>query len=470
MSSDQKNYIKNKAFNMRVNASGVAQQVRRKSKRSGDPTIDYTQDLQRTLGNQGVEHLIRSGMIQPDNINRQINITPAQEAKSALASVIAMKNYSLFSELNSKGLFGDIQTKMTVGGANDIYEQEADRVADAVVSMSDADIQQKSNNIEIQGKGASNGAFTVGSNVESGIRSMKGGGQSLSTPMKRYYHARFDRDFSNVRVHTGDKAHKLTKAINARAFTTGNDVFFARGEFSPDTKEGKKLMAHELTHVVQQKGGIKKKSPEIQLKHPATAKKNDITASFVGILNSAAKEMKKSGYFRDWVAAPWTVPNAMLMSNLKKKLPNLTEKDINELVTGDVHSDLQRTPYLFREFYSKVRTGAKWDVKNGIYKKFKSGVVLAGKLYPLDVTGNVLFGFAGAASGFSGEVLTVMAGLAQKNFDIKKYGKPNYTSSSNYDDPRDQAQILMGVGMYKKHGAAVTAAILGKFLTKFGIY
>ncbi len=259
MSSDKKNYGENKAFNKRVTGKEVAHEVKRKSRRSSDPTVNYIEDLQRTVGNKGVEQLIKSGTIQPDQINRQINNTQAQEAKSALASLIAAKNYSVFRELDSKGLFGGVQTKMTVGGANDVYEQEADRVADTVVNMSDADIQQKSNDLKIQAKGSSRGSFTVNSNVESGIRSMKGGGQSLSGSEGEFYKSRFNRDFSDVRIHTGDKADKLARDINARAFTTGNDIFFANGEYSPGTRTGKMLMAHELTHVVQQGKGIKRK-------------------------------------------------------------------------------------------------------------------------------------------------------------------------------------------------------------------
>ncbi len=150
MGSDRRNYANSSTFGIRVGRDGVARQIRKKPGRSGDPAIAYTEDLQRTVGNQGVEHLIKSGMIHADTIHRKVDSTPAQEAKSALASVIAMKNYSVFSDLNSQGLFGPIQAKMKVGGSNDAYEQEADRVAEKVVTMTDAAVQMKPHTIQRQ--------------------------------------------------------------------------------------------------------------------------------------------------------------------------------------------------------------------------------------------------------------------------------------------------------------------------------
>ncbi|MCP4132603.1 MAG: DUF4157 domain-containing protein [bacterium] len=229
-------------------------QQRTKPRIEADPTVNFIMQLQRSIGNRGVEHLITSGVIQPDLLQREINNSQQEDAKKVIGELIQAKSPATWSEL--RGAKAEVQTKLTVGSPDDVYEQEADRVAESVISMSDADIQTKSFNLAIQRKRSSGYSVAVDSGVESGIRNMKGGGQPISSQDRRYYEARFNRDFSGVRIHTGNKANQLSKAINARAFTTGKDIFFAKGEYSPETTKGKRLMAHELTHVVQQGNGF----------------------------------------------------------------------------------------------------------------------------------------------------------------------------------------------------------------------
>lgn len=87
---------------------------------------------------------------------------------------------------------------------------------------------------------------------ESSIRSLAGGGQPLSLANRSFFEPRFGTIFSGVRVHTGDSAGKLAEIIQAKAFTVGGDIVFGRGHYTPGTSEGKRLLAHELTHVVHQ--------------------------------------------------------------------------------------------------------------------------------------------------------------------------------------------------------------------------
>jgi hypothetical protein len=70
----------------------------------------------------------------------------------------------------------------------------------------------------------------------------------------------FGADFGGVRVHTDSTSDTMNRAIQARAFTTGKDVFFRQGEYNPSSRNGQELLAHELTHVVQQTGGVRQKS------------------------------------------------------------------------------------------------------------------------------------------------------------------------------------------------------------------
>ncbi|HUW68084.1 MAG TPA: DUF4157 domain-containing protein [Candidatus Nanoarchaeia archaeon] len=88
--------------------------------------------------------------------------------------------------------------------------------------------------------------------ISSDIQSMHGGGRPLSGSERGFFEPRFGVDFSNVRVHNDTKAASVAKSVNARAFTLGRNVVFGAGEFSSNTLAGRKLLAHELTHVVQQ--------------------------------------------------------------------------------------------------------------------------------------------------------------------------------------------------------------------------
>lgn len=86
------------------------------------------------------------------------------------------------------------------------------------------------------------------------------GGETLSTPVRSLMESRLGWDFSSVRVHRDARANTLARAINARAFTLDHDIFFAGSEYRPDSAEGRHLLAHELTHVVQQsESGISRK-------------------------------------------------------------------------------------------------------------------------------------------------------------------------------------------------------------------
>jgi len=92
-------------------------------------------------------------------------------------------------------------------------------------------------------------------NLEQRLATQKGKGQPLSAEVRAFMEPRFGVDLGGVRVHTGGEAVQLTQALKAQAFTHGQDVYFGAGKYDPGTDAGKRLLAHELTHVVQQSGG-----------------------------------------------------------------------------------------------------------------------------------------------------------------------------------------------------------------------
>lgn len=235
------------------------------------------------------------------------------------------------SNVRSGPFFPKVQTKLSIGKADDVYEKEADSVADKVVNQSGegAAIEKKSGeSSQIQEKpidsitpiqkkeGAeeekepavqkqeeqeeqpvqkqeeeekpvqkqeeeeqpvqkqeeeeqsvqkqeeeeepiqakSNSTVGNGGSVESKLKSTSGQGEKMSKSTQREMEAGFGTNFNDVSIHTGSEAEAMSKELGAQAFTSGKDVYFNEGKYDPNSKEGKHLLAHELTHTIQQKG------------------------------------------------------------------------------------------------------------------------------------------------------------------------------------------------------------------------
>jgi hypothetical protein len=100
--------------------------------------------------------------------------------------------------------------------------------------------------------------------LESSIQQLRGNGQPLADNVRAPMEQAFGADFSGVRVHTDAQSNQLNRSIQARAFTTGQDVFFRQGAYNPGSRDGQELIAHELTHVVQQNGSaVQQKQTEL---------------------------------------------------------------------------------------------------------------------------------------------------------------------------------------------------------------
>ncbi|MDJ0599293.1 MAG: DUF4157 domain-containing protein [Crocosphaera sp.] len=171
-----------------------------------------------------------------------------------------------------------IQPKLTIGESGDKYEQEADRVAAQVVKRINepASVQPMgqvasplvapsigrvsgdliASRMETLQRPEAMGRGLIGSNLETSINRVRGGGQPLDIGLRESMGQAMGADFSKVRVHTDAQSDQLNRSIQAKAFTTGQDVFFRQGEYQPGTRGGQELIAHELTHVVQQGGGL----------------------------------------------------------------------------------------------------------------------------------------------------------------------------------------------------------------------
>jgi hypothetical protein len=199
-----------------------------------------------------------------------------------------------------------IQAKLSIGEPNDKYEQEADDTASKVVQQINSPTQDQSvqreaameeeeelqmkpissiqreameEEEELQMKPISSiqreameeeeelqmkslvqrrgdlGGGEASTDLESSIQSARGSGQSLDADLQAKMGQAMGADFSGVKVHTDSQSDQLNKSIQAKAFTTGQDVFFRQGAYEPSSRGGQELIAHELTHVVQQNSG-----------------------------------------------------------------------------------------------------------------------------------------------------------------------------------------------------------------------
>ena len=119
--------------------------------------------------------------------------------------------------------------------------------------------------------------------IERSIDGARGGGQGMDHGTRSRMESSFGADFSGVRIHHDSRADGLSQALSARAFTTGRDVFFRQGEYSPGTSSGRELLAHELTHVVQQNGdGVQRKMTVSQPGDPHEVEADQMARAVTG--------------------------------------------------------------------------------------------------------------------------------------------------------------------------------------------
>ncbi len=148
-----------------------------------------------------------------------------------------------------------LQPKLAISRPDDPAEQEADRVADQVMRMPEQSIQrqcaacEEEEAVTVSRKAEGSVAGEAPRSVHATLRSP---GQPLSASTRAFFEPRFGRDLSQVRVHTDGEAQQSARDVNALAYTVGSHVVFGGGRYAPEAPDGQRLLAHELTHVVQQ--------------------------------------------------------------------------------------------------------------------------------------------------------------------------------------------------------------------------
>src|SRR5215212_9394184 len=194
--------------------------------------------LQGAIGNQAVQRMLQ---------------TNGEEREAGLIGTASPRFGHEFSQIPIHPPTAEaIQTKLEINRPGDEYEQEADRIADRVMSTP-ADAAASGAPLRTQRfSGQSNGQMDAApASVDQALASP---GRPLEPTLRQDMEQRFGHDFSRVRVQSDATAEQSARDVKAKAYTVGHNIVFGTGQFAPGTQEGRRLIAHELTHVVQQSG------------------------------------------------------------------------------------------------------------------------------------------------------------------------------------------------------------------------
>lgn len=234
-----------------------------------------------------------------------------------------------------------IQAKLKVSDPNDEYEQEADRVAEAVMRIQDLQEQRYvkdgeetvqaalvgelatplvtrqteiGGGLSIQPNALPGQVDETVTNIGPQVSALQGKGKLLPSSVRTIFEQRFGVNFSGVRVHTDAQAAEIAGVVNAKAFTVGQDIVFGRQQYQPTTEQGKHLLAHELCHVLQQSPSL----PTLQTKNERITRKNTVQHNTFMIMR-----LKDLGY-ESWSTPFGVVKNVVYVG---------TEEDWKEILS-----------------------------------------------------------------------------------------------------------------------------------------
>ncbi|KRE50102.1 DUF4157 domain-containing protein [Paenibacillus sp. Soil724D2] len=207
------------------------------------------------MGKQAAEHITASessGASKPDVQRSEGGESEEEELQMKPSSESIQRSEggeSEEEELQMKPSSESIQR--SEGGESEEEELQMKPSSESIQRSEGGESEEE----ELQMKPSSEGGFEAGAGIESQIKAKQGSGSRMDASIQAKMESAFKTDFSNVNIHNNAESSKLNASLGAEAFATGNDVFFREGRYNPDTREGQELLGHELTHVVQQRGG-----------------------------------------------------------------------------------------------------------------------------------------------------------------------------------------------------------------------
>ncbi len=188
---------------------------------------------------------------------------------------------SLSRKPNSVSHHANIQAQLEIGAPNDRYEQQANAMANRVMMMSDDApnfqlMPEKEEKVQMMPEiqSAKGEGMEASENVTQNIMQSKGQGRTMEKSMQDELGQKMGGNFSKVSIHTDNNAIQMANEVGAKAFTHGNDIYFNEGQYNPNTAGGKHLLAHELTHVMQQTNTIQRANPKWRYTPPKSVKRS----------------------------------------------------------------------------------------------------------------------------------------------------------------------------------------------------
>ncbi len=330
-----------------------------------------------------------------------------------------------------------LQAKLTVNEPGDPYEQEADRIAEEVmrqpgpvvgeppiqrqcqdcdeevrrqpaaleeeeeeeeapvqakpvagtitplIQRQTASVEEEEEEEEVEAKGMPGATPQMTPAGQAQVNALRGGGQPLPAPLRSFFEPRFGHDFRGVRVHADAAAATTAQAVRARAFTLGRDVVFGSGQYAPETESGRKLLAHELVHVVQQgeplrqDGVAQGESGTVQRKHECEQRTRgsctgDNHKQVLEAFKTAAEWLGRIRYrVEDYTKAPDRPENSDVAAALKKHFgwdesrrgTSLTGPDVPRQVDKDIGTLYKQISIPFYDYCGSSEAGGKGSPK-----------------------------------------------------------------------------------------------------------
>jgi len=201
--------------------------------------------LQRTVGNQTVLRMLQAQTQERD---------PGPPRSNTMASPLGYD----FTRIPVNHAKETVRTKLSINNPGDKYEQEADHLADQVMCMS-----------RPVGSPYRDSRPDTKDSIHASASHRSADGKILEPENRQFFESRFNHNFADVRVYADSKANASARGLQARAYTVGTNIIFGPGEYQPHTREGRHLLSHELTHVIQQRS-ISKPSSLIIQRTPVT--------------------------------------------------------------------------------------------------------------------------------------------------------------------------------------------------------
>lgn len=285
----------------------------------------------------------------------------------------ALRTHSPHSIMHSPAL-----QRLTVSEPGDAYEVEADQVADEVMKLpaeatppppagNGDDDKSLNRATRLQANG---GSRDVDAGVEQDVNSLKGLGQPLPDGEREFFESRMGYDFGNVRLHTGGKAVQTARDLSARAYAVGTDIAFGQGEYAPGTTEGRRLLAHELTHVVQQGGAGVKDAPEPPEQSPPTVEPDTAARETIardiggfGLRMLVQPKLAEARIRTKQLEGGWRSRTSRLIKALQSQLRKKPLSDMNKMTEYSA------------QFRDKVRAVAN-EAAGHMWKEYQTKVAL----------------------------------------------------------------------------------------------